>query len=85
MQFDFNNHLNSEILQQNRLKARSYFIPYETNAATAGNMAGTKKRRDAYYVGEKLSCVIDVAVRRELVIDECVGAARRRSPAHPGS
>ena len=29
-----------------------------------------------------VSCVIDVAVRRELVIDECVGAARRRSQAH---
>ena len=47
MQFDFNNHLNSEILQQNRLKARSYFIPYENKAANAGNIAGTKKRRDA--------------------------------------
>lgn len=82
MQFDFNNHLNSEILQQNRLKARSYFIPYENKAANAGNIAGTKKRRDAYYVGEKLSCVIDVAVRRELVIDECGGATRRRRQAH---
>ena len=79
MQFDFNNHLNSEILQQNRLKARSYFIPYENKAANAGNIAGTKKRRDAYYVGEKFN---KVAVRRELVIDECVGAARRRSQAH---
>ncbi len=43
MQFDFNNHLNSEILQQNRLKERSYFIPYENKAANAGNIAGTKK------------------------------------------
>ena len=42
MQFDFNNHLNNEILQQNRLKARSYFIPYENKAANAGNIAGTK-------------------------------------------
>ena len=42
MQFDFNNHLNNEILQQNRLKARSCFIPYENKAANAGNIAGTK-------------------------------------------
>lgn len=42
MQFDFNNHLNNEILQQNRLKARSYFIPYENKAINAGNIAGTK-------------------------------------------
>ena len=42
MQFDFNNHLNNEVLQQNRLKARSYFIPYENKAANAGNIAGTK-------------------------------------------
>ena len=42
MQFDFNNHLNNEILQQNRLKARSYFIPYENKAANTGNISGAK-------------------------------------------
>lgn len=42
MQFDFNNHLNNEVLQQNRLKARSYFIPYKNKATNAGNIAGTK-------------------------------------------
>ena len=44
MQFDFNNHLNNEILQQNRLKARSYFIPYENKVVNTGNIASANEK-----------------------------------------
>ena len=42
-----------------------------------------KQAEKAYKLNIKIDCQINqMAVRRELVIDECVGAPRRRRQAH---
>lgn len=43
MKFAFDNHLQNDILQINRLAPRSYFIPYPTEKENAGNLYGAEK------------------------------------------